>query len=70
MKTHWPHSDAFLTSTVLWMINGSKFVKTFIRTVGFAWINLMQIQPGVGNGLFTVAMFGLYNSSAQNLVLI
>lgn len=65
MKTHWPHSDAFLTSTVLWMINGSKFVKT-----GFAWIHLMQIQPGVGNGLFTVAMFGLYNSSAQNLVLI
>lgn len=47
-----------------------KFVKTFIRTVGFAWIHLMQIQPGVGNGLFTVAMFGLYNSSAQNLVLI
>lgn len=47
-----------------------KFVKTFICTVGFAWIHLMQIQPGVGNGLFTVAMFGLYNSSAQNLVLI
>lgn len=47
MKTHWPHSDAFLTPTMYIRVKDDKwfkFVKTFICTVGFAWIHLISCR--------------------------